>query len=70
MNTIPEHDNRLVKGLPGGVSQHDPNRLFTQYIRYQMGVVKVREEAAARGVHIVLDETLPERYMIVEVPDG
>jgi hypothetical protein len=52
------------------VPQRDPNRLFTQYIRYQMGVVAVREEAAARGIHIVLDKTLPERYMIVEVPDG
>jgi hypothetical protein len=41
----------------------------TQYIRYLRFIGWCEEEAAARGVHVVRDDTLPRQFAMVEVSD-
>ncbi len=66
---IPSHNITLVQGVPGSVPQLNPHRSLTQYGRYRGWVEAVRAEAAARGVHVVVDEALPHSFIIVEVAD-
>jgi quinol monooxygenase YgiN len=66
---ISSHNDTLVQGVPRSVPQLNPHRSFTQYGRYRRWVDAIRAEAAALGVHVVVDETLPHTFIIVEVSD-
>jgi 2-phosphoglycerate kinase len=68
MNRIPTQNRRYVQRAREDVPERTIHRC-TQYIRYARIVKWYEEEAAARGVNVVRDETLPQQYALVEVSD-
>jgi hypothetical protein len=68
MNRIPACNRRYVQRATVDVPERTIHRC-THYSRYLRFVRWCENEAAARGVHVVRDDTLPREFANVEISD-
>jgi hypothetical protein len=68
MNVIPACNRRYVQRATEDVLERTIHRC-TQYHMYLRFVRWCENEAAARGVHVVRDDTLPRQFANVEISD-
>jgi hypothetical protein len=68
MNVIPARNVHYVQRASKDVPRRTIHR-YSHFGRYLRKVVWFEEEASARGVHVVRDETLPRNFAIVEISD-
>ena len=68
MNRIAANNVRVVQRAKEDVPDRTIHRC-TQYIRYARNIKWFEDEAAARGVQVVRDDTLPRQYAMVEISD-